>query len=725
MQRELNFPVPGFVSSSAWTNQWYVGNSEGTVARFNDMGQLNVEKAHGHTAHVMLNALPADLKRLREGRGVVLDHFRAYSVHLNASKSRELKVQLAIHEYDSEGTQISRKLVENGHRVLYVAVDTASHLVLSIRTTGPGSMTVKNLEFNPTQNNQSKGPGLHPLEQVETLVVPTKLEALSEIYALMPVRQALYAGTPLTALLTRLQARQILGTLINNRHMLDAKVVVEQFNLYSDLTTRQLRVLFWHGRKAGYVAHALECIDEIFERSENAKDELVARKLRSEYEFHRDPWSLLRPSKQSSHYDPAGPVLHMVGKAMPEKQTGYTVRTKYTVEALLRAGIDSVIAVQVAGNHEDGLDATQEMDVNGIHTVLFGGAPARDDLKESWLQRNADELEALVSRVKPSAIHAHSDFTNGVLATHVGEASNVPVVYESRGFWEETWISRVSKSQGWDDLEQVVRMYGVPDLYTLRRLSERRVRERADRIVTLAQTMKDFILEESPDGLVPAEHVYLARNAVDGKDFPVEERNSDVRSRLGISEDGVVIGYISSMVEYEGVETLIDGFRKLSRVRDNVRLLLVGDGMHLNSLKRHAEKVGSEGIIFTGRVPHEDVIDYYHAIDVFVIPRRKTRVTDLVTPLKPFEAFSTGKPVVMSDVSALAEIAADSGGAARVFSADDSDALAEILIELAGDPEARADMGSKGARWVRAERSWDSNVAVYSEVYSDLRKSKA
>jgi hypothetical protein len=61
-------------------------------------------------------------------------------------------------------------------------------------------------------------------------------------------------------------------------------------------------------------------------------------------------------------------------------------------------------------------------------------------------------------------------------------------------------------------------------------------------------------------------------------------------------------------------------------------------------------------------------------IDVFVVPRKPVEVCHLVTPLKPFEAFSTGRTVVLSDVRALARVARDSG-AAELFSAGDAESF--------------------------------------------------
>jgi glycosyltransferase involved in cell wall biosynthesis len=150
-----------------------------------------------------------------------------------------------------------------------------------------------------------------------------------------------------------------------------------------------------------------------------------------------------------------------------------------------------------------------------------------------------------------------------------------------------------------------------------------------------------------------------------------------------------------------------------------VRLLIVGDGDYRRPLLRHAAELGLTDVIFTGRVPHADVLGYYSLIDLFVVPRLPSEVTHLVTPLKPFEAFSTGRTVVLSNVRALAEIA-DQSGAAALFTAGDASSLAQTLLDLLDDPARRQLLAKTGADWVRSHRSWAANAASYRRIYADL-----
>ena len=67
------------------------------------------------------------------------------------------------------------------------------------------------------------------------------------------------------------------------------------------------------------------------------------------------------------------------------------------------------------------------------------------------------------------------------------------------------------------------------------------------------------------------------------------------------------------------------------------------------ALRRQA--AGMKGIHFTGRVPHEEVERYYSLIDLLAYPRKASRLTELVTPLKPLEAMAQGRIVAASSIA--------------------------------------------------------------------------
>jgi glycosyltransferase involved in cell wall biosynthesis len=342
----------------------------------------------------------------------------------------------------------------------------------------------------------------------------------------------------------------------------------------------------------------------------------------------------------------AGRVLHVVGKSLPQVTSGYTVRTQGVARAQRSVGLDPIVVSRV-GFPEAGHEAGSIEDVDGIsHIRLEPGlpVPTRWDAR---LDRHVMLLEGVVDECQPALLHAHSDFENALVALAVGRTRSIPVVYEVRGFWEETWLSK-SPSRTPES-----------DRYRLRREREAESMNRADLVVTLSSTMAERVAEEGVD----AERIVVVPNAVDPDRFPfAADPDRELRQQLGVGSAELVIGYVTSLVAYEGVDGLIEAVDMMVQKGLDVRAVVVGDGEERLPLERQAQRAGlQDRLVFTGGVPHATVARYYAALDVFVVPRRDDRVCRLVTPIKPFEALSVGRPLVVSGVPPLAEIVRESG----------------------------------------------------------------
>lgn len=121
-------------------------------------------------------------------------------------------------------------------------------------------------------------------------------------------------------------------------------------------------------------------------------------------------------------------------------------------------------------------------------------------------------------------------------------------------------------------------------------------------------------------------------------------------------------------------------------------------------------------IVMPGRVPVEAACDWYLALDAFTISRRDTEVTRRVTPIKHLTAMALGRPVVSSDLPALAESTA---GAALLTSAEDPGALADEWSQLIGDPALRSELARRG-REVASGRTWAQLGQRYRALYERL-----
>ncbi len=399
-----------------------------------------------------------------------------------------------------------------------------------------------------------------------------------------------------------------------------------------------------------------------------------------------------------------GRVLHCVTNALPYTQAGYTVRTHRIVTAQKAAGLDPHVVTSWGWPMMQGhVDATpyEEIDEIPYHRLL----PSGDVPFESHgrMIRGAGEVTELVRTLRPQVLHAATDHRNGSVALAVRERTGTPMVYEVRGFLEETWASRDPKRVG-------------SQRHVLQRDREAFIMRSADAVVTLAETMATEIVERG----VPRERIFLAPNAVDDSLLTAEYDGATFRSAYGIEPGEIVMGSVSSIVAYEGFATMISAAALLRDQGAPIRLLLVGDGAERPALLEQVEELGLGDVaILPGRVGPDEALQAQSAIDIFVCPREDLRVCRLVTPLKPVEAMALGKPVVLSDLPALSELVG-SDGAGLLVPAGDPEALAEALAALRDDPARRAAMGEAGRAEVAAKRTWSRVAETYRDIYRSL-----
>ena len=355
-----------------------------------------------------------------------------------------------------------------------------------------------------------------------------------------------------------------------------------------------------------------------------------------------------------------GRVLHLVTDALPTTNAGYTVRTQRIAAAQREAGLDPHVVTKagfpVAQGH---LDGRRVAAVDGVpyHRLLPYRLPPRaDDAAALGL----DLAARLTGKLRPAVLHAASNHLNGQLALALREDFGLPVIYEARGFWEETWLSRhgvdpgqaaqrrapdgqarsvTSVSSGTEPArpraESVVpaRLPGADlvasDFYRLSREAETRCMTEADLVVTLGEVMRAEIVARGAD---PGK-VIVVPNAVSAEFLQPLPDGAPVRAALGIRPGELVAGLVSNLVPYEGIGTLLEAAAELRRRGRAIRPLIVGDGTERAALERLAGQLGLAGIaIFTGRVPMSEVRRYHAVLDLFVVPRTSDRVCQLVTP---------------------------------------------------------------------------------------------
>jgi glycosyltransferase involved in cell wall biosynthesis len=401
-----------------------------------------------------------------------------------------------------------------------------------------------------------------------------------------------------------------------------------------------------------------------------------------------------------------GRILHVVTDALPTTHAGYTIRTHEIVLAQRAAGLDPHVVTRCGYPVTAGkLDGRRLVVLDAIpyHRLLPPVLPARAD-KAADL--GLDLAARLTRKLRPSVLHAASNYANARIALALGRKYGLPVVYEVRGFWEDTWLSRYPDAAGLANSE----------LYKANRDLETRSMLESDLVVTLGEAMRDEIVARG----VPADKVLIVPNAVSQEFLEPLPDATALRAELGIGAEEYVVGVVTSLVPHEGIGTLLEATRLLADRGVPVRALIVGDGPERAALQRQAAGAGlGAAAIFTGRVAAARVREFHALLDVFVVPRTRDRVCQLVTPLKPIEAMASGLCVVTSEVKALTEIIKPEVTGALTIPQDPV-SLADCLEFLFYSPDIRRKLGDNAREWVARDRTWAHHAARYRDAYACL-----
>ena len=457
-------------------------------------------------------------------------------------------------------------------------------------------------------------------------------------------------------------------------------------------------------RQEGHIARSLDAFEKALAADPDELDVKIDQGLAlADLAVVEDRWA--PPAVPQRLPLVRGRVLHLLERTAPHHLAGNTVRTHSIGRAQARAGLEVHAVTHPGFPWNVGVEDAAACDVlDDVHYHrLRDPGPKGTTALDERLCRHLHLASELVEDLRPAVLHPHSKFANALIALELGRRFGIPVVYEVRGFPEERlWSPRNSRAR-------------IDSGATPRRL-EQACWQRADHITTLAEVMKRHIVASG----VPPEKVTVVTNAIDPEELTPADRDPALAAELGLPDGVPVVGYISTFAPYDGIQYLI---RAIARLRDRGRRvhgLLVGDGSVRGALEAEVDALElRDRVTFTGFVDHDDVARYYGLLDVFVVPRTNEPVSNLVTPLKPYEAMATERAVVMSKTTALSEMGIE-GETARFFTPEDPDSLADVLEALSADPAQRREMASRGRAWVAEHRTWERNVALYEDIYERL-----
>lgn len=425
------------------------------------------------------------------------------------------------------------------------------------------------------------------------------------------------------------------------------------------------------------------------------KDRILAERILGENRLRQQGVSVPPRANGISYVPEPGRVMYCAHSTPLFNSNGYSTRTRGVAAGLLANGADVVVTGRPGYPWDSATDVAKpevrrhERELDGVPYVHLPGLSLTRDPLDRYLQVAADAFVREARRQRPTLMQSASNHRTALPALVAARRLGVPFVYEVRGLWE---VTSASDKPGWEQTEQYAQMV---ELETL-------VAREADLVFAITQQVADELVRRGVD----PERIELAPNAVDTEQFAPIPKDLAYAKHKSIRTDVPVVGFAGSLVAYEGLQTLLEASKILLERDVEHQVVIAGSGGTAKDLRALGDELELSSVMFLGRLPMGEMTRLLSTFDIMPVPRSSTPVTELVSPLKPLEAFSMMKAVVLSDVAPHRDLAGVHPARAALAEPDDPAALADAIERLITERDAAMDLARAARQWVVHERTW-------------------
>ncbi|BBO72967.1 glycosyl transferase [Desulfosarcina widdelii] len=181
---------------------------------------------------------------------------------------------------------------------------------------------------------------------------------------------------------------------------------------------------------------------------------------------------------------------------------------------------------------------------------------------------------------------------------------------------------------------------------------------------------------------------------------------------------GFTIGAIGRLSPEKGFDNLIDATSKLIKKRNNIQLIILGEGKQRFHLEKKVYEFGiDQHVMMPGYI--QDAKQYLQYFDVFILPSHTEGL-----PVTILEAMQSQVPIVATSVGGVAE-ALDYGNAGILIDSSDSKKIADAVLAIITHPEKAMERIKYGKKHVKNKYSIRKMTRKYVDVYTHLLRSYA
>jgi len=311
-------------------------------------------------------------------------------------------------------------------------------------------------------------------------------------------------------------------------------------------------------------------------------------------------------------------------------EVGYATHQRETIDALKGLGVDVLpLIIGGASLNEMPYKTGKPTEHSGLKKWIKKIVPtflwiSLKDLKMILNdKKSAEKLKIAIKEFQPDLVYERSEY----LLCHslkVTKQAGVKHFFEINAPF----------------VEEMSKMEGKSFFTFLGHYIEMKKYQSADKIFVVSTVLKEFIKKKYH---IFEQNIIVSPNRINSDSFLNKGKGLD----LNINSDGSpIIGFVGSILPHHYLDFLIEAFAVLVNDKIKAKLLVVGEGSLLDSLKQKAKDLKIQDfVIFTGKIQHSEVRNYINLMDICVMPGSNW----YGSPIKIFEYGILGKPIIAPD----------------------------------------------------------------------------